>query len=59
MMILNAFLVARMAFGVVTNRTINELFNYHRYDYMKHPQSGKFYNPFDRGCIGNCAEFWL
>ena len=51
------FLVARQAFCIAGNLTINELLNAHRYDYMRRDDS-TFYNRFDRGPLANCLQFW-
>lgn len=49
---------ARMAFGIASNLTVNEMINRGRYDYMKHAGAG-YCNRFDRGLLANCMQFWF
>lgn len=42
---------------ILRNLTTNEKANYHRYRHFKTPE-GKFRNPFDRGVMMNCLEYW-
>ncbi|KAJ3351031.1 Palmitoyltransferase zdhhc17 [Kappamyces sp. JEL0680] len=50
---------------IVTAYTTNEAINYHRFDYLIHPDDQnapvyrkRYVNPFDMGPIGNCIDFW-
>lgn len=38
------------------NLTTNEHMNLHRYTYFRHPETGAFKNPFDKGCINNFID---
>jgi len=40
------------------NITTNEMTNAYRYTYLKGPDS-RYFNPYDHGCIKNCADFWI
>eukprot|EP00897_Mesotaenium_endlicherianum_P001224 jgi/Mesen1/1129/ME000123S00302 len=40
------------------NITTNEMANAHRYGYLRGPD-GRFFNPFDRGYLLNCSDFFL
>ena len=77
-------LALRMAAGIATNLTVNEMENAHRYEYLQEadedaalksarakmadavlPDSESekkrysgYMNPFDRGVVNNCLEFW-
>jgi len=43
--------------GIIRNNmTTNEYLNGTRYDYLKHPQTGEFYNPFNKGPTNNLKE---
>jgi hypothetical protein len=50
---------------IFINYTTNEAINYHRFDYLIHPDDlsaptyrKRYINPFDMGPIGNCIDFW-
>ena len=50
---------------IVTAYTTNEAINYHRFDYLIHPDDEsvpmyrkRYVNPFNTGPIGNCLDFW-
>lgn len=59
---MNAFwqtmLFYNLAKGLRDNITTNETINKSRYSYMKHPDTGKFFNPFNRGSINNLKDFF-
>ena len=42
---------------IVTNLTTNEKANYTRYHHFK-TMDGKYLNPFDRGVLLNCLEYF-
>lgn len=42
---------------VLNNMTTNEKANYSRYRHFK-TVDGRFKNPFDRGILMNCLEYW-
>ena len=42
---------------MVTNLTTNERANHTRYRHFK-THDGKYRNPFDRGFLLNCLEYW-
>ncbi|CAI5963970.1 unnamed protein product [Closterium sp. NIES-64] len=50
-------LVVSQGSQVAQNITTNEMANAHRYAYLRGPD-GKYFNPFNRGCYQNCADFW-
>jgi len=50
-----AILMAQIQ-SICTNVTTNEMSNWHRYPHMKHPRSGIFRNPFDKGLKANVIE---
>ncbi|GAB4820982.1 hypothetical protein N2152v2_008028 [Parachlorella kessleri] len=52
-----AALAGRQAFCVLANLTTNELLGRDKYGYL-HAQDGTFSNPFDKGPLTNCAQFW-
>lgn len=58
---MDVFLLGRVLVGAALNLTLNEQANRHRYGYLHTPVPpyGIFDNPFDRGLVENCAEFWL
>lgn len=45
------------AMQIARNITTNEMSNGHRYDYLK-GEDGRFFNPYDRGVIQNCKDFF-
>jgi len=47
------------SYQVATNLTTNEQWNMERYDYLKDPNTGVFYNPFDRGVVENIKEAFV
>lgn len=59
--VMDLFLLGRVLVGAALNLTLNEQANRHRYGYLHAPVPpyGVFDNPFDRGVVENCAEFWL
>ncbi|PRP86560.1 hypothetical protein PROFUN_05198 [Planoprotostelium fungivorum] len=48
-------LLGQLGNGIRLNITTNEFMNQSRYEYFKHPKSGRHYYPFNRGFINN---FW-
>lgn len=58
LVVVAAFLVARQAYCIMGNLTINESLNLHKYDYMQR-DDGTVYNRFDRGPVANCWQFWM
>jgi len=48
-------LLGQLGNGIRLNITTNEFMNQHRYEYFKHPKSGRTYYPFNRGMYNN---FW-
>jgi len=54
-----SYLLQSMVKGIREGLTTNEYLNGSRYAYLKHPTSGAFYNPFDKGAVENIKElFW-
>jgi len=47
------------SYQVATNLTTNEQWNRERYEYLKDPNTGIFYNPYDRGVVENIKEAFL
>merc|ERR1712130_878862 len=47
------------SYQVATNLTTNEQWNKERYTYLKDPNTGVFYNPFDRGVVENIKEAFV
>jgi hypothetical protein len=45
-------------YHVFANLTTNEAWNWKRYEWLKDPNTGAFYNKFDRGLIANFREMW-
>lgn len=43
---------------IASNETTNEVSNVGRLEYLTDPTSGHYHNPFHRGPLRNCAEFW-
>lgn len=42
--------------GVRDNITTNELLNGHKYSYLRHPITGQWNNPFDKGAYLNIMD---
>jgi len=42
--------------GAKVNITTNESIHPHKYDYFRHPQTGRFHNPFDQGTWNNFKD---
>jgi len=42
--------------GASSNITTNETIHAHKYEYLRHPQTGKFHNPFDKGLVHNFKD---
>ena len=53
----NALLVGRQLAGMAANLTANEMLVRQRYPYL-HAPDGTYLNLFDRGLVGNCAQWW-
>jgi len=51
-----AWLLYGLVWGIKNNITTNEILNAHRYDYLKDPRNGKFFNPFNKGFINNFLD---
>lgn len=58
-------MLAAQLFQISIGKTTNEASVGYRFDYLYHPLDRHLplwkrrqVNPFDRGCIGNWAEFW-
>jgi palmitoyltransferase len=51
-----SWLVYGLVSGIYKNITTNEMLNGHRYDYLKHPITGKFFNPFNLGFVKNLMD---
>lgn len=59
------FVVASQLTQIYIAYTTNEAVNYHRFDYLSHPDDllsqgyrKRYVNPFDFGPIRNCTDFW-
>ena len=50
------FFLAQL-YTIIFNLTTNERANYRRYRHFK-TANGRYKNPFDRGLIKNCLEYW-
>ncbi|TPX35219.1 hypothetical protein SmJEL517_g02321 [Synchytrium microbalum] len=53
------------SYQVSVAKTTNETANWHRYDYLVHPEDvlkplymKRMFNPFDKGVLKNCIGFW-
>jgi len=49
----------QQTYQVLTNLTTNEIWNAKRYDYLKDPDTGSFFNPYDQGMVENIKEVFL
>ncbi len=54
----NSFLCVRAVYGVAAELTSNEMVNTSRYEYLQHPETGKYDNPFDAGVLANTRRFF-
>ena len=59
------FLFAVQLYQISVAKTTNETANWHRYDYLVHPDDHakpaymkRLHNPFDQGVAHNCVAFW-
>ena len=59
------FVVGSQLGQIVVAYTTNEAMNYHRFDYLIHPDDlnapayrKRYFNRFDLGPIANCVDFW-
>ncbi|TPX41079.1 hypothetical protein SeMB42_g05741 [Synchytrium endobioticum] len=59
------FLFIIQSYQISVAKTTNETANWHRYEYLVHPQDHlkpaymkRMYNPFDKGVWNNCVAFW-
>lgn len=50
------WMLSTQMYLVCKNLTTNEFINFERYNYLL--EDGVFRNPYDRGIILNCSEFW-
>jgi len=46
----------QQTYQIVTNLTSNETYNYKRYDYLKDPATGSYYNPYNKSIVENIHE---
>eukprot|EP00270_Netrium_digitus_P015900 TRINITY_DN5625_c0_g1_i1.p1 TRINITY_DN5625_c0_g1~~TRINITY_DN5625_c0_g1_i1.p1 ORF type:complete len:228 (-),score=40.01 TRINITY_DN5625_c0_g1_i1:59-742(-) len=53
-----ASLLFTQSVQIASNITTNEVANWHRYEYLK-DAGGNFHNPYDAGCVTNCATFLI
>ncbi|KAI8811083.1 ankyrin repeat-containing domain protein [Cladochytrium replicatum] len=60
------FLLAVQSYQITRAITTNEMGNFYRYTYLIHPDDGelppyrrRLQNPFDRGILANCRDFWF
>lgn len=45
-------------YHVLFNVTTNESWNWRRYEWLKDPNTGAFYNKYDNGLVSNFLEMW-
>ena len=50
-------LVVQHTYQIMANLTTNELWNWKRYAWLRHPVTGAYQNKYSRGIIGNVTEF--
>ena len=53
-----SMLLTRHAKLISRNLTTNEGINYRKYAYLKHPTTGRYHNPFNRGRLSNWIHFF-
>ena len=51
-----SYLLFSLSLGIKVNTTTNESMNGSRYDYLRHPVSGDYRNPFDKGLKQNIMD---